>query len=170
MGTDLFHGASIVSQNRQEVNELSDLLFGVSFVHIQSATVIGNLTQRTIQRKVEHIAFLLHDLSAAIVLFDSPRALHSECCLEVGFGTLQISQHEDTSPGFHSDTSGQLAAGEGNCLRGKGIAHGLLNRGQSIQTDTRLCSCTNIDFVIVEECVLLLIQEVLHGETGSHIR
>ena len=45
LGTDLFHGASIVSQNRQEVNELSDLLFGVSFVHIQSATVIGNLTQ-----------------------------------------------------------------------------------------------------------------------------
>ena len=61
-GVNLFHGTAVVSENRQEADELFHLLFRVRFVDVQPATVIGNLPQRPVRSEVEDVALFLDDL------------------------------------------------------------------------------------------------------------
>ena len=83
-GIDLSHGTAVIRQHGQEIDEFSDLLFRIAFGHIQAAGIIGNLAERTVQRKVKDVALLFYNLMLTVVLRDLPRTLYTEGRLEIG--------------------------------------------------------------------------------------
>ena len=83
-GIDLTHGTAVIRQHGQEIDELTDLLFRIALGHVQAAGIIGNLAERTVQRKVKDIALLFYNLMLTVVLRDLPRALYTEGRLEIG--------------------------------------------------------------------------------------
>ena len=105
---DLRHLCSVIGQNRQKADELLDLLLRTrAQIRVQTAAVIGDLLQGTVQGKVKDIDLFLHDLAVNL-----PGALHTEGCLKVGFRALQVAQHENAGPGLDGDAGCQLPAGK----------------------------------------------------------
>lgn len=52
---NLFHGTTVVGEDRQKPDELRDLFSHVCLVDVQTATVIGNLSQCPVRSKVEDV-------------------------------------------------------------------------------------------------------------------
>ena len=153
---DLLHAAAIICQHRQELDKLTDFGFGIRLVDIESAAIVRNLTQSSIEGKVEDIALMLHNGPASIFVFHLPRTLHAECRLKIGLRTLQIAKHEDTGPRLHSHPGRQLTASQRDSLRHKRVAHIDLHRSQRIESDACRCPGTHRHFVVVIESVLSL--------------
>ena len=57
----LLHGHAVISYDRQEADELTDLAFRVTPLYIETATVIGYLAKGAIKSEVENIALFLDD-------------------------------------------------------------------------------------------------------------
>ncbi|OPX92375.1 MAG: hypothetical protein A4E53_00538 [Pelotomaculum sp. PtaB.Bin104] len=81
----LLHGATVISNDRQEIDKFLNLLFWVTLVHIKATAVIAYLFQCAIQRKIEHITLVLHNLTISCSGINLPRALHTKSCLKVCF-------------------------------------------------------------------------------------
>ena len=89
------HGAAVICQHRQEIDELSDLLFRIALGHVQAAGIIGNLAERTVQREVKDIALLPDDFTLTVILCDLPRALYTKGRLEIGLRRGKVTEHEN---------------------------------------------------------------------------
>ena len=163
-GVYLTHSTAVIGNDRQEVDKLLHLLFGAcAGVGVKAATIIGDLLQSAIQRKVKNIALLLHDLPVHF-----PRTLHTESSLEIGLRALQVAQHEDAGPGLHSDAGGQFAAGESDGLAAERVFHGFLHGGKGGKADARAGARAHVHGVIVIKHVLSLGQKILHGLAGGN--
>ena len=117
MSVDLSHGASVIGKHWQEVNKFRDLLFWIRFVYIQPTAIVSNLPEGPVQREVEHIALLLHDLTVAELILDLPRGLNAKRSLEVGFRAFKIPQHKYAGPGLYGHAGGELTTGESYGVR-----------------------------------------------------
>ena len=168
-GVDLPHGAAIIGNDRQEIDKFRYLLFRVALVDVQTAAIIGDLPQSTVERKVEHIALFLDDLLLPLVRGHFPRALHTECGLKIGLRAGEVPQHKDACPRLHRHAGGQLAAGKGNGLGLQRVAHGTLYRLQCGSTNASLRTGADIDPVVVVEGVFPICQQVCHSVAGCHV-
>ena len=136
---------------------------------VQTAAIIGDLPQSTVERKVEHIALFLDDLLLPLVRGHFPRALHTECSLKIGLRAGEVPQHKDACPRLHRHAGGQLAAGKGNGLGLQRVAHGTLYWFQCGSTNASLRTGADIDSVVVIKGVFPVCQQVCHSEAGCHI-
>ena len=168
-GVDLPHGAAIIGNDRQEIDKFRYLLFRVALVDVQTAAIIGDLPQSTVERKVEHIALFFNDLFLPLVRGHFPRALHTECCLKIGFRAGEVPQHKDACPRLHRHAGGQLAAGKGNGFGLQRVAHRTLHRLQCGSTNACFRTGADVDPVVVVEGVFPVCQQVCHSVAGCHI-
>ena len=136
---------------------------------IQTAAIIGDLPQSTVERKVEHIALFLDDLLLPLVRGHFPRALHTECSLKIGLRAGEVPQHKDACPRLHRHAGGQLAAGKGNGLGCQRVAHRTLYWFQCGSTNASLRTGADIDPVVVIKGVFPVCQQVCHSVAGCHI-
>lgn len=87
---DLRHVGAVVSEHRQERDEVRHRLFGVRFARREANAILRKLAQRASGGEVEDVAIgLCHELGVGIVAFgvlDRPRRLHAESRLEIAFG------------------------------------------------------------------------------------
>ena len=121
---DLAHSAAVVGQHGQKLDEVGNLFLGTRLLNGKLAAVVGDHGQGTVERKVEHVAFLLDCLHATVFVLGGPGALHTECCLEVRFGATQVAQHEYARPGADGHARGELAARERDGLGRQRVTHG----------------------------------------------
>ena len=139
-------------------------MLGARLLDGEAAAVVGNHAQRAIQRKVEDVAFILHDF-AVVALANGPRALDAEGALEVRFRSSNACEHEDAGPWLDGDAGCELSAGEGNRLRVQRVFHGLLDLVKGSGSDACLGTCADIHGVVMVEGVLGFCQQVCHRMT-----
>ena len=162
------HRRPVKCKNRQELHKLADLRFGVRVVGIQTARVIRNLSKRTVKGKVKNVALFLDDFRLAFAIDGSPRRLHTESGLEVGFRGFQIAEHKYAGPGTNRHAGHQFTARESDSLCLQRIIHCSLDRRQSIHTDSGFCSCTHDYLVIMEEFICRSREKIPHSKASRN--